>query len=322
MVTIPLRAPGHSADRRRPSGAFGLLIAFCVAQVGSLFSADAWNNITFTAGEVKNPKRNIPLSLALGVGIVIVLYMLANIAYLVRAVDRGDPERARRPRRAPPRCSSMFGPVAALIMAIAIVISTFGCNNGLILAGARVYYAMARDGLFFKSTGRLNRTPRAGRRPRAPVRLGVAAGAAAHAPARRVGRVCCSMPRGAPMYGNLYSNLLDYVVFSVLIFYILTIAGVFVLRRKRPDAERPYRAFGYPLVPIAYIARRARDPGRAPRLQDVDDLARPADRADRHPGLSVMATKAGCRQHLDRPMSPRLSATSVVQSRNDSRDNG
>ena len=233
-------------------GAFGLLIAFCVAQVGSLFSADAWNNITFTAGEVKDPKKNVPLSLALGVGGVILLYILANVAY-VCVLTIEQMQSAPDDRVATLALQAIWGPAAAVIMAIAIVISTFGCNNGLILAGARVYYAMARDGLFFRSTGRLNKE---------------------HVPAvglvlQCVWSVLLVLPRtrlrdtsGAPqldprthkaMYGNLYSNLLDYVVFSVLIFYILTIAGVFVLRRKRPDTPRPYRAFGYPVVPMLYI---------------------------------------------------------------------
>ncbi len=234
------------------AGIFGMLIAFCVSQVGSLFSADAWNNITFTAGEVKNPKRNIPLSLALGVGLVITLYVLANVAY-VCVLPLEQIQGAPDDKVATAALQHMFGPVAALIMAVAIVVSTFGCNNGLILAGARVYYAMAKDRLFFKATGKLNKyhVPATGLAlqcvwaallvlPR--TRLRDAAGAPLLDPATH-----------APQYGNLYSNLLDYVVFSVLIFYVLTIAGVFILRRKRPDVERPYKAFGYPLVPIAYI---------------------------------------------------------------------
>ncbi|HKG32230.1 MAG TPA: amino acid permease, partial [Gemmatimonadales bacterium] len=136
-------------------GAFGLFIAFCVAQVGSLFSADAWNNITFTAGEVKNPKRNIPLSLAAGTSLVVVLYLLANLAYLcvlpLNAIQNAPDDRV-----ATAALQTIFGPVGASIMAVAIIISTFGCNNGLILAGARVYYAMARDRLFFRRTGTLN----------------------------------------------------------------------------------------------------------------------------------------------------------------------
>ncbi len=233
-------------------GAFGLLVAFCVAQVGSLFSADAWNNITFTAGEVKEPRKNIPLSLALGAGGVILLYVLANVAYLcVLTIEQiqGAPD----DRVATLALQSIWGPAAAVIMAIAIVISTFGCANGLILAGARVYYAMARDGLFFRSTGLLNTK----RVPAVGLILQCVWSVLLVLPRTRL-----RDPNGAPqldpqthqaMYGNLYSNLLDYVIFSVLIFYVLTIAGVFVLRRKRPDAERPYRAFGYPVIPAVYI---------------------------------------------------------------------
>jgi APA family basic amino acid/polyamine antiporter len=229
------------------AGAFGLFVAFCVAQVGSLFSSDAWNNITFTAGEVKNPRRNVPLSLAAGTGLVISLYILANIAYLC-TLSLDAIKTAPDDRVATAALQVIFGPAGAVIMAIAIIISTFGCNNGLILAGARVYYAMARDGLFFRSTGKLNER---------------------HVPAWGLILQCIwasflVLPRtrtldaaGQPQYGNLYGTLLDYVVFAVLIFYILTIAGVFVLRRKRPDAERPYRAFGYPVVPVLYILAAA-----------------------------------------------------------------
>ncbi|HVG06580.1 MAG TPA: amino acid permease [Thermoanaerobaculia bacterium] len=227
-------------------GAFGLFIAFCVAQVGSLFSADAWNNITFTAGEVKNPKRNIPLSLAAGTCLVIVLYLLANLAYLcvlpLNAIQNAPDDRV-----ATAALQAIFGPVGASIMAVAIIISTFGCNNGLILAGARVYYAMARDRLFFRRTGTLNerRVPAFG--------LILQCVWASLLVLARTRTVNAADPDGQATYGNLYGTLLDYVVFAVLIFYILTIAGIFVLRRKRPDVERPYRAFGYPLVPALYI---------------------------------------------------------------------
>jgi APA family basic amino acid/polyamine antiporter len=233
------------------AGAFGLFIAFCVAQVGSLFSSDAWNNVTFTAGEVKDPRRNIPLSLAAGTILVITLYVLANVAYLC-VLPLEQIQTAPDDRVGTAALQAIFGPVGASIMAVAIIISTFGCNNGLVLAGARVYHAMARDGLFFRATGRLNKR---------------------HVPAGGLILQCVwasllVLPRtrmrddagvqildasGAPQYGNLYGMLLDYVVFAVLIFYVLTIAGIFVLRRKRPDAERPYRAFGYPVVPILYI---------------------------------------------------------------------
>ena len=224
-------------------GALGLLIAICVGQVGSLFSADAWNNITFTAGEVREPRRNIPLSLLFGTGLVITLYLLANVAYLcVLPLDKI--QHAPDDRVGTAAMEVMFGGAGAGIMAVAIMISTFGCCNGLILAGARVYYAMAQDGLFFKATARLN---------------------SKHVPAialvlQGIWTALLVLPRtrnvsasGAVTYGNLYSNLLDYIIFAALIFYVLTIAGVFVLRRKRPDAERPYRALGYPILPVLYI---------------------------------------------------------------------
>ena len=251
VVDIRPELPGIPAAAAS-AGAFGLLIAFCVAQVGSLFSADAWNNITFTAGEVKNPRRNVPLSLALGVGMVIGLYILANIAYAcVLPIEKI--QGAADDRVATAALQTMFGSGAAMIMAVAIVISTFGCNNGLILAGARVYYAMARDRLFFRSTGKLNKN----HVPAVGLVLQCVWASLLVLPRIRLRDASGAVLRdhsGAAQYGNLYSNLLNYVVFAVLIFYILTIAGVFVLRRKRPEVERPYRAFGYPIVPIAYIA--------------------------------------------------------------------
>lgn len=235
------------------AGALGLLVAFCVAQVGSLFSSDAWNNITFTAGEVKNPRRNVPLALALGTGLVITLYILANVAYL-STLTLTEIQTAPDDRVGTAALAKMFGPAGAGIMAVAIIISTFGCNNGLILAGARVYYAMARDGLFFRATGRLN----AWRVPARGLFLQCAWASLLVLPRTRPrgpdGQQLLDAATALPVYGNLYGNLLDYVVFSVLIFYILTLGGIFVLRRKRPDAERPYRAFGYPVVPALYIA--------------------------------------------------------------------
>ena len=219
---------------------FGLFVAICVAQTGSLFSADAWNNITFTSGEVKDPRRNIPLSLALGTGAVIGLYLLANLAYLVTLPFEAI-QHAPADRVATAALNVIFPGAGTTIMAVAIMVSTFGCNNGLILAGARAYYAMARDSLFFRSAGMLNqaKVPASGL-----VLQGVWAAALV-------------LPRtytpATQAYGNLYSNLLDYVISAALIFYILTIAGVFRLRRIRPDAERPYRAAGYPVVPALYI---------------------------------------------------------------------
>jgi APA family basic amino acid/polyamine antiporter len=234
------------------SGALGMLIAVCVAQVGSLFSADAWNNITFTAGEVRDPRKNIPLSLALGTGLVITLYLLANVAYLcVLPLERI--QHAADDRVATAAMAVMFGSAGAVIMAVAIMISTFGCCNGLILAGARVYYAMAQDGLFFRSTGRLN----ARHVPAMALVLQGVWTALLVLPRTRLRDPVTNAPvvdaNGVEQYGNLYGMLLDYVVFAVLIFYVLTIIGVFVLRRTQPQAERPYRAFGYPILPAFYI---------------------------------------------------------------------
>ena len=225
------------------SGFFGLVVAFGVSQVGSLFSADAWNNIGFTAAEVKNPKRDVALSMALGTIIVITLYCLANLAYLF-ALPLAQIQNAPDDRVATAALNAIFGPVGALMMAGAIIISTFGCNNGLILAGSRVAYAMAKDGLFFRATGKLNAKGVPGI---ALIYQGVWIVVLILMRTRKVDAT------GTVGYGNLYSNLLDYVVFAALMFYILTIAGVFVLRSKRPDAERPYKAFGYPIVPLLYI---------------------------------------------------------------------
>src|SRR5262249_9618779 len=219
--------------------AFGLFVGICVAQTNSLFSADAWNNITFTAGEVKDPRRNVPLSLAFGTFLVIGLYLLANVAYLA-TLSFSEIQNAPSDRVAVATANVIFPGLGATIMAVAIMISTFGCNNGLILAGARTYYAMSRDGLFFRRVGELNKN---------------------HVPAwgliiQGIWAGILVLPRTVKpdgTYGNLYSNLLDWVISAALIFYILTIAGVFMLRWKRPDAERPYKAFGYPIVPLLYI---------------------------------------------------------------------
>jgi basic amino acid/polyamine antiporter, APA family len=219
----------------------GVLTILAVAQVGSLFSADAWNNVTFTAGEVKNPRRNLPLSLAIGTGVVILLYIAANFVYLMHLPFDGNPNGADVVARGIKFATSdrvgtaalqqMFGNPGASLMAIAILISTFGCCNGLILSGARVYYAMARDGLFFKSTGAVHPTY--------------------HTPKNALivqGIWTCLL-----CLSGTYGQLLDYIIFAVLVFYILTIAGLFVLRRTQPQAERPYRAFGYPVLPAVYI---------------------------------------------------------------------
>ena len=216
------RAPGDALDIVRIVG---------VAMVGALFASDAWNNVTFTAGEVRNPQRNLPLSLALGVGIVSVLYLASNLVYLsllpLEAIKTAPEDRIGTAAVA-----RMFGPVAVQLMAAAIMISTFGCNNGLILSGARVYYAMARDGLFFRSVGTLH--------PRF------------HSPVVSLA-IQCVWATILTLSGT-YSDLLDYVIFAVLLFYILTIAGLFVLRRTRPEMPRPYLAIGYPVLPAIYIA--------------------------------------------------------------------
>ncbi len=231
--------PGLSAV-----SAFGLFVAICVSQTGSLFSADAWNNITFPAGEVKDPRRNIPLSLAFGTFIVIGLYLLANVAYLV-TLPFNQIQHAAGDRVATATLNVIFPGLGVTIMAIGIMVSTFGCTNGLILAGARAYYAMARDGLFFRASGQLNDA-------KVPAWGLVFQGMWA---------IFLVLPRtydpATQTYGNLYNNLLDYVISAALIFYILTIAGIFRLRSTRPNADRPYRAFGYPIVPALYIAGAA-----------------------------------------------------------------
>jgi len=202
-----------------------------VAMVGALFSSDAWNNVTFAAAEIRNPRRNVPLALALGVAIVSGLYLASNFVYLsvlpLEAIQQAPEDRV-----ATAAALRMLGPAGVYAMAAAIMVSTFGCANGMILAGARVYYAMARDGLLFSALARLHpvrRTPN--------VSLGVQ----------------CAWACLLALSGT-YSDLLDYVIFAVLLFYILTIAGVFLLRRSRPDMPRPYRALGYPVLPGLYIA--------------------------------------------------------------------
>ncbi len=219
----------------------GALTILAVAQVGSLFSADAWNNVTFTAGEVKNPSRNLPLSLALGTGVVIALYVGCNLVYLsvlplegamhgATILQRGI-QYATEDRVATAVLTQMFGGIGGGLMAVAIMISAFGCVNGMILAGARVYYAMAKDGLFFRGVAKLNPTHKT-----PVVSLMV-----------QMVWTCILCVSGS------YGQLLDYIVFAVLVFYILTIAALFVLRRTHPDAPRPYRAIGYPLLPAIYI---------------------------------------------------------------------
>jgi APA family basic amino acid/polyamine antiporter len=218
-----------------------LLVIVAVVQVGSLFSSDAWNNITFTAGEVKNPRRNIPLSLILGTGFVLTAYFLASLAYLMVLPMHGDPngatalargiQHATEDRVATAALEQVFHSGGAQLMAAAILVSTFGCANGLTLAGARVYYAMSRDGLFFQPVGKLH--------PRY------------HTPV--AGLVVQAVWTALLCLSGTYSQLLDYIMFAVILFYILTIIGLFVLRFKEPDAPRPYRALGYPVLPALYI---------------------------------------------------------------------
>ena len=228
-----------------PTVLVNLFVILAVVQVGSLFSADAWNNITFTAGEVKNPKRNLPLSLILGTGFVLTVYFLVSLAYLLVLPMHGDPngatvaargiQYAAEDRVATAALGQLFHSGGAYLMAAAILVSTFGCANGMSLAGARVFYAMSRDGLFFKSVGKLHpryKTPVAGLLVQAVWTV-----------------VLC--------ISGTYGQLLDYIIFAELVFYILTIVGLFVLRVKRPDASRPYKAWGYPVLPAIYIVMAA-----------------------------------------------------------------
>jgi APA family basic amino acid/polyamine antiporter len=208
--------------------------------VGALFAADAWNNVTFIAGEVKQPQRNLPLSLLLGTGLVITLYLLANLAYLASLPVQGDPH-AQTPfgrgishaagERVGTAVMELVSPAfGAKLMALAIMISTFGCQNGLILAGGRLYYAMARDNLFFSGAGRLNRR-------------GVPATAL----------LFQGVWASLLVFSGTYGELLDYVIFAALLFYALTVGGLFILRWTRPAVERPYRAVGYPVLPGLYL---------------------------------------------------------------------
>ena len=231
-------------------GASGLLVLALImllgrAMVGPLFAQSAWNNVTFTGGEVRDPGRNLPRALFIGCGLVVALYLLANLAYVV-TLPLGAIQNAPQNRVATALMQAAFGPRGTILMAIAIMVSTFGCNNGLILAGARVYYAMARDNLFFKRVGLLNRR---------------------HVPAvalilQGIWAAFLTLPRtvttnpqtGAITYGNVYTQLLEYIISADLIFYALMVGAVIVMRRKAPEIERPYRTWGYPLVPLIYIA--------------------------------------------------------------------
>jgi APA family basic amino acid/polyamine antiporter len=206
--------------------AFGAVAA---AMVGSIFSSDSWHNVTFIAGEIKNPARNIGLSLALGTIIVTVLYLLTNVMY-TSVLSLHDIAYADKDRVATSAASHIFGTAGTIVIAVMIMVSTFGCNNGLIMAGARVYYSMAKDGLFHKSAARLNKN--------AVPAFGL--------------WIQCVIASLWCLSGR-YGDLLDMISFVVVCFYMLTIFGIFILRKKRPTAERPYKAFGYPVLPIVYI---------------------------------------------------------------------
>jgi basic amino acid/polyamine antiporter, APA family len=223
-----------------PLAGMALLLAFGASMIGSLFSADAWNNVTFIAGEIKNPRRNIPLALFFGTLLVTTIYALANVAYLsllpLKGVSDGADVLSRgiqfatQDRVATAAVSTIFGDVAVAIMAALIMVSTFGCNNGLILAGGRLYYAMAKDGLFIKQAAKLNQNS---------------------VPSTALWLQC--VWASLLCLSGRYGDLLDYCTFASLLFYIVTIIGLFVLRQREPNTERPYRAFGYPVVPALYI---------------------------------------------------------------------
>jgi len=219
---------------------FGLFVAICLSQTGSLFSADSWHNIAFAAGEVKQPERNVTRAMVIGTIVVISLYLLANVAYLV-TLSLPAIQHAPADRVGTATLRAIFPGIGTAAMAAAIMVSTFGTINALTLTGARVYYAMARQKLFFGFAGRLNR---------------------AHVPAAALAlqglwAACLVLPRtydpATHVWGNLYNSLLEYVISAALIFYILTVAGVFRLRITRPEASRPYRTLGYPVIPALYI---------------------------------------------------------------------
>ncbi len=213
----------------KPISAAVLIGAVAAAMVGSIFSSDSWNNVTFIAGEIKNPQRNIGLSLFFGTLIVTLIYVTANLMYL-NVLPLQSIAYAENDRVAVTAANAIFGNAGTIVIALMIMISTFGCNNGLILAGARVYHTMANDGLFFKKTGELNR----------------------NAVPEYALWIQCIVASLLCLSGR-YGDLLTMVSFVVVIFYVLTIIGIFILRRKKPDAPRPYKAFGFPVLPLAYI---------------------------------------------------------------------
>ena len=206
-----------------------ILGAIAASMVGSIFSSDAWNNVTFIAGEVKNPRKNIGLALFLGTLIVTIIYVSANLMY-ISVLPLNEIASAPQDRVAVAASKVIFGDMGTYVIAVMIMISTFGCNNGLILAGARVYYTMAKDGLFFKKTGELNKN---------------------NVPEFALWIQC--IVASILCLSGKYGDLLDMISFVVVMFYALTILGIFILRKNRPDAERPYKAFGYPLLPAIYI---------------------------------------------------------------------
>ena len=241
--TPPTSQIGFEATTSFVSG-FVLLMLLGRAMVGPLFAQSAWNNVTFTAGEVRDPGRNLPRALLLGCALVVALYLLANLAYVV-TLPLSAIQTAPQNRVATATMQAIFGPAGTVIMALAIMISTFGCNNGLILAGARVYYAMARDGLFFKRVNSLNAH-------HVPAVALIAQGLlAAFLTLPRT--VTVNQQTGAYTFGNVYTQLLEYIVSADLIFYALMVGAVIVMRKKAPQIERPYRTFGYPIVPLIYI---------------------------------------------------------------------
>jgi APA family basic amino acid/polyamine antiporter len=203
--------------------------ALAAALVGAIMSYEAWNNVTFVAGEIRHPKKNIGLSLLLGTGLVTLIYVLLNLMFtaVLSLQQIASPEKDRVGIAA---SHAIFGPGGTAIIALLILITTFGCNNGLILSGARVYYSMARDGLFFKKAAALNR----------------------HAVPEFALWIQCIMASALSLSGR-YGDLLDMITFIAVLFYVLCIAGLFILRVKRPDAERPYKAFGYPVLPALYL---------------------------------------------------------------------
>lgn len=228
-----LRVAPDGTETQVPLAGLALMAAFAVALVGSLFSSDAWNNVTFIAGEVNRPRRNIPLGMLLGTALVTVLYILANLAYLA-LLPVTDIQHAAADRVGAAAAGVIFGAPGTLIMAGLIMVSTFGCNNGLILSGARLYYAMARDGLFFRRAGGLNRSS---------------------VPAFALWTQC--IWSSLLCLSGRYGDLLEYTMFASVLFYIVTISGLFVLRVKEPTAERPYRVWGYPLLPVLYLVAAA-----------------------------------------------------------------